>query len=38
MTTFANWGANGLPDHPYGMLEAYSEMQIWNPLETVRTP
>jgi hypothetical protein len=38
MTTFQNSGANGLPDHPYGVLEAYSEMQIWNPLETARTP
>ena len=29
--------APGLPDYPYGMLEEYSEMRVWDTLGTART-
>lgn len=38
LTELGRVSAPGLPDYPYGMLEAYSDMQVWDTLGTARTP
>jgi aryl-alcohol dehydrogenase-like predicted oxidoreductase len=38
LTELGRVSAPGLPDYPYGTLEAYSDMQVWDTLGTARTP